>query len=739
MNISKYVILFCVLLINNAGFTTQNLSNKYQDVDYDFGIEQNNQISLIKQKQLNKYDQTLVDLQTQMIQNNNQELEDFNMLMQTNIKNVSSNALEQNVSEILNANEYQNLQDIQSKDLQQSQLLISEDYEVYDIVNPEEEVTQISQEKFSNVNPQINQGEDNYQNREESKIQEAVQNITENQKTFSNETGYISDSPLDINLSNNQEDIINSLSKKDDQLNYDNSTSNTINQTIDSSQNQYLKQKLPLKEYDDNINQNQMNNQDIEELSNKNQEQESLSNPQNTSQNNLNDYDNQGSSKDYQQQKTQDSLHQGYIIQNNVETDDYLKDIQNDEKSSVLQQNLQNKLQQEEEYLKQLKIIKQEDENQLKDIEEKEKFIRDSEQNEEQQIIQINKQLQIHENQLQEMVTQNENDQNFINNEQEINDQTQFRPYEGQELIISSEVNYDEGNIEQFENTEEMIVETYQKLYEQNDDYKQDNQDYQIKSEENFQQSDFSVGNQENTLDEKFDKSIPAEPQEISIDLNLTSETSQSKIYLSKDILIYANDQQKSDIKSGLPKIGQTQKANPEEKLTKYEDKENMNENLQNTLHVEQQNENKEVNNDLNEKVSSNIQDEKKQIINTELNNSYLREPQFDEKSQQNVNPQINLTQNNKQEFAQIQNFSSNIIIQSDNLLTFQVKKYQNQNQQFLNEQSFQQIQQQLTKNNLRGSKKSQSDFLSSIFVSQSMQTKQLILLRRQREHQQFL
>ncbi|CAD8160980.1 unnamed protein product [Paramecium pentaurelia] len=682
MSIAKQLIILCMLLYNNAGFNTLNLSNIQYDIRNEVHIQQSNQKSL----------STIQQIKKQIPSQSNS-----NLITQTNLE----------TEDLINTQNNQNLQiqQGQSQNVGQSQTLISEDYQVINITNSQELKIQPQEESQnqsqSNTNSQIITNKDNSNNnrQDDNNLQQIIQN---EQVEFDDEAGYINDSPLDFDLS---EDSNKSQNKQEDQSNYEQSLLKSMNSKDDIGQDDLQLQKsneIQKSDQDKNelaLNKNEdlINKQNIEETFNQDQIMKNSLNDSNELQkqeSNINDQSEIPTPykmKEVQDDNTQDSLKVGYIIENNVETDDYLKDIEENENYNQKQEDLKLKLEQEQEYLKQLKNNQLDDENKLKQLKEQEKIIYDQEQNELQQIKQINGQLEIQEQELQQIESDYSNQSKNINIQSETNEQTQFRPYEGQELIISSEVNYDEGNIEQFEQSQNnSVIEEKAEVQElENNQQVEQNWNQSTQYQETFEQNDYIINSEkESNGVQNYDQSIPAQLQEISIDLNLKSNDLTTQINLSKDVLITANNEQ-------------VESSNFDQSL---EDplKQN-NQNLkENNTHLENQQENAITNFESHKKeiqeLNQNLQDQDNQILNFEDYNQQSNESE----SQQILsnNSEISLTQNNDSQFA---NKDQNI--QPDNILTYQQQNNNKQIKQFQKDLSYYQIQQLIKRTlNLRGS-----------------------------------
>ncbi|CAK72041.1 unnamed protein product (macronuclear) [Paramecium tetraurelia] len=561
MSIAKQAIILCMLLYNNAGFTTLNLSNHLQGNLMEVDIQQSNQKQLSSIQQLQKQipSREMLQIKSHINTQNRQESEDF-----------------------IETNNNQNIL-IQLKQLQdagQSQMLIGEDYQVIDYANPQELNTQASEESqnqsYQNTNSQINKGKTD-SNNDQFKLNSqdeitSQQNAQNEEFTFDEEAGYMSDSPQDFELNNDSKDLNKSLNNSEQEgnqgqplLKQEDDVANKENQQQKPNEIQKLNQGENEVEFKQN--EGLINKQSSEESLQENQIMKSQLNGQDVADNQVSHINHESEMSHTQKMKVeqdeqlQDSLKVGYIIENNVETDDYLKDVQDAESNSLKQQSLQQKLEQEEQYLKQLKSNEQDDENKLKQLEEQKNLIYNQEQSEQQEIKQINKQIDIYEQKLQEIQSNSQNESNNQNTESKLEEQTQFRPYEGQDLIISSEVNYDEGNMEQFEyvennqvidehvNNNQAIEEKAETLVLQDDEQNNNfNWNQNTQYQNTFGQSNYISNREKEDNDvQDFDQSVPAQPQEVSIDLNLKPSDLLAQINLSEDVLITATNE-KSDL-----------------------------------------------------------------------------------------------------------------------------------------------------------------------------------------------
>ncbi|CAD8156727.1 unnamed protein product [Paramecium octaurelia] len=555
MSFAKQAIILCLLLYNNAGFTTLNLSNHQQ------GNLKEVEMQLSNQKQLS----SLSQLQNQIPY---REILQINSHIITQYEKESEDLIERN-------NNQSTL--IQLKKLQdagQSQILIGEDYQVIDLTNPQEVNTKTQEESQNqscqNANSQIIKDKtdsDNNQLELNSQYENTLQQNAQNEEfTFNEEAGYMSDSPQDFDLNNDSKQLNRSLSNQEDQGNQSlqKQEDDVVNKE-DQQQKPNEFQELNKGENEVEFKQNEglIDKQSTEETFKVNEIMKSQLNGQDATDNQVSHNNDQSEMfhsqkmKAEQSEQLQDSIQVGYIIENNVETDDYLEDVENAERNSQKQQDLQQKLEQEEQYLKQLKNNEQDDENKLNQLEEQKNEIHNSEQHEQQEIKQINEQIDIYEQKLQEIQSNSQNQSKSQNTESQLEEQTQFRPYEGQELIISSEVNYDEGNMEQFEYTENNQV--IQEYVENNQDFEQkaetlvlqdDEQNNNFNWNQNTQhQNTFGQGNyfsnseKEDNNVQDFDESVPAQPQEVSIDLNLKPSDLITQINLSEDVLMKATNE----------------------------------------------------------------------------------------------------------------------------------------------------------------------------------------------------
>ncbi|CAK86285.1 unnamed protein product (macronuclear) [Paramecium tetraurelia] len=395
--------------------------NKIQDEnDNDASIQQQQQIESDINPNIDpeiQEDQTIIDDESQRFQQDSE-----------GITNTDYDQQQQHI-----ANEKQ----INSNE-DQSQVITSENYEQEIVNNNDQDQQMVNDNDYEIVNNNDHKVSNNFdQNIDNNNDQEIVNNNDQEQQQYNNDQ--------EQQYSNDQDYQNNDLTNQEIQQE---------NQEFEAQEQQQSQYKLQQQEIqtdnqqqninDDDYNQDQQQNQNVddynyEEQQNMDQDQ-NLENQQESS--NINT-SKQGENNDIiNEEKVENTLSEGFVMENNVENSDYLEDVQDAE---IIQKKreVEEMIEEEERIKQKLELKELDDEKKLNELEEQEKLLINEKEQEQKEIEEVQKQIDQDYSQLKDIEKGGKKQQDYQENELKQEDNQEVEPLQEalqEDLNISTDI-----------------------------------------------------------------------------------------------------------------------------------------------------------------------------------------------------------------------------------------------------------------------------------------------------------
>ncbi|CAD8151859.1 unnamed protein product [Paramecium octaurelia] len=307
---------------------------------------------------------------------------------------------------------------------------------------------------------------------------------------------------------------------------------NQINQDIlqDNQQQQQFELEQPYDEQQELEDETQ-NEQQQQSLDEENQDEKLIVDQQ--TQNTQNEVEKKEILNDDQVENT---LSQGFVMENNVETSNYLEEVQEAEKLRKKRE-VEEIIQEEERIKQELEQKKLEDEMKLNELQEEQQHLIDDKQKEEEQIQQVEKQIELEQSELQDFDSEKDgqlqtqekdikkddiqelqpqqetlqeapNDQTDNNSQQAVEEQ----PVILQDKIDSKEIKSDEDLIKSQDETLEngFSIDEYERQQHRNEEKKaEDDPSTYAQSSELFHNSDYTSQIVNDQEDQVIEQSVP--------------------------------------------------------------------------------------------------------------------------------------------------------------------------------------------------------------------------------------